>query len=135
MKTMECTIFTTPTAKGRPRLSARNGRAFAYTPAKTRNSEAEIRCLIREEVMKQGTFDKGVPLHLKAIFYIEKPKSKSKKVTSPVTRPDLDNYIKLLLDAINGYIVPDDSQIVSMTTSKAYGTPACIYLKLSEVEV
>ena len=132
MQKIETTIFTEPVAKARARVAVRNGHAIAYTPAKTRNSEAEIRCLIREEAMKCGQFDAGVPLHLEAVFYIEKPKSKPKKVTQPTTRPDTDNYLKLLLDALNGYVVPDDSQIVSIHARKAYGSPACIELKIRE---
>ena len=123
MQKIETTIFTEPVAKGRPKLTARNGKAFAYTPAKTRNSEAEIRCLIREEAMKCGQFEPGVPLHLEAVFYIEKPKSKPKKVTQPTTRPDITNYLKTLEDALNGYVYPDDSQITKITASKRYAKP------------
>lgn len=130
---LEATIYTQPVAKARARVAVRNGHAIAYTPAKTKNSETEIRCLIREHT-RGSIFGKGVPLALEAIFYIEKPASKPKRVKYPTTRPDIDNFLKTLLDALNGYVIPDDSQIVQITASKAYGTPARIYLKISEVE-
>ena len=37
----------------------------------------------------------------------------------PVTRPDLDNYIKVL-DGLNGIVWRDDSQIVRLNSVKAY---------------
>lgn len=129
---IETTIFTQPVAKGRPRMAVVAGHATAYTPKKTRISETEIKILIRQEVMKLGSFRPGVPLYLQAIFFIEKPKSKPKKITIPVTRPDLDNYTKTLMDALNGYVIPDDSQVVTMNISKRYKSPACIYLRIRE---
>jgi Holliday junction resolvase RusA-like endonuclease len=132
LKKIEITIFVEPCAKGRPRFRVIGGHASAYTPTKTRNAEAKIQCSIREHVMKLGTFDARVPLYLAATFYIEKPKSKPKKITSPITRPDLDNYIKTLLDALNKYVIPDDSQIVKMNIEKRYGSPPCIELLIRE---
>jgi Holliday junction resolvase RusA-like endonuclease len=132
MKSFETTIFIEPWAKGRPRLTTIGGHAHAYTPTKTRNAEAEIQIAIRNQVMVLGKFDAGVPIYLAATFYIEKPKSKPKKVTRPVTRPDLDNYVKTLMDALNKYVIPDDSQIVRMNIEKAYGTPPCIELLIRE---
>ncbi len=35
------------------------------------------------------------------------------------SRPDLDNYAKLVMDAIQGILIKDDCQIVSVTMSKS----------------
>lgn len=132
MKRIECTIMVPPVAKGRPRTSVRNGHAFVYTPAKTRTAEADIKAAVREQVMAFGSFDEKVPLSMSATFFIEKPKSKSKKVLMPVTRPDTDNYLKLCLDALNQYVIPDDSQVTTIHARKRYGTPPRITLVIEE---
>ena len=38
----------------------------------------------------------------------------------PTTRPDTDNYVKGILDALNGIVVKDDSQIVDIVAQKFY---------------
>lgn len=47
------------------------------------------------------------------------------------SRPDIDNLAKLVLDAANGVLWEDDSQIVSMKLTKEYsvkpGTFICIW--------
>ncbi len=131
-KQIETTIYVEPVAKGRPRMAVVRGHVIAYTPTKTRNAEAEIQIAIRNDIMKFDKFEPGMPLYLSAIFYIEKPKSKARKVTMPVTRPDIDNYVKTLCDGLNKYVVPDDSQIVTMLVKKRYGSPPRIELKIRE---
>jgi len=133
MKTIEATIFVEPTPKGRARSRIAGKHVITYTPAKTRNAENMIAATIRQEVMKQGSFDAGIPLRLSATFYIEKPKSAGKKVLLPVKRPDLDNYGKLLLDALNKYAWQDDSQIIDLHLRKRFGTPPHIEIKITEV--
>ncbi len=134
MKQLEAIIYVSPTPKGRPRVAVIGGHAHAYTPAKTRKNEQMIQALIRSELKGMfQSFEDGIPLHLHATFYISKPKSCSKKVLHPVKRPDLDNYVKTLLDSLDKYIFPDDSQIVSMNLIKAFGTPPRIELLIREV--
>lgn len=134
MKSFETTIYVEPTAKGRARIAVVGGHARAYTPKKTRDAEADIKAAIRHEVKELfDGFDAGTPLYLEAIFYREKPKSTPKKVTMPVVKPDLDNFCKTLLDALNKYAFPDDNQIVTLNLKKRFctGSP-CIYLKIRE---
>ncbi|KKN93644.1 hypothetical protein LCGC14_0194760 [marine sediment metagenome] len=45
-----------------------------------------------------------------------------KGMIRPNKSPDLDNYIKLILDALNGIIWEDDRYIVSINASKFYTT-------------
>lgn len=42
----------------------------------------------------------------------------------PMKKPDLDNIIKAVCDALNRFAYHDDAQIVSITCSKAYGYSA-----------
>ncbi len=133
MKVIEAIIYVSPTPKGRPKATSFGGHARLYTPTKTRKSEALTIATIRKELKDSfSTFEKDVPLHLSATFFIPKPASSPKKVLYPVKRPDLDNYTKTLLDSLNQYLFPDDSQIVSMKLRKAFGSPPRIELKISE---
>lgn len=64
------------------------------------------------------------PISLSVVFVVQRPKALGGKRHPagriPATkRPDLDNLVKGLLDAIKGYWV-DDSQIVSMQLQKHY---------------
>ncbi len=105
-----------PSAKGRPRFVRRTG--VAYTPAETRNSEAAIRHLLVAE--KAVLYDRDVPLAVDLRFYVPRPKSAPKRVLLPTTRPDLDQYTKLLLDASQGILWTDDAQIVTITARKLF---------------
>ena len=133
MKSIESIIYVEPTPKGRARSRIAGKHVITYTPATTRKAEEMIQVMIREEAMKQGQFDADMPLKLSAIFYVQRPKSASKRVTMPTKRPDLDNYGKLLSDALNKYLWPDDSQIVTLHLQKRFGNPPRIELKVSEV--
>lgn len=62
----------------------------------------------------------AVGVHL--IFTMPKPKSAPKrKITFPVTRPDLDKIVRTVFDAItDAGVIKDDSQIVSLMTQKVF---------------
>ncbi len=110
-----------PVAKGRPKLS----RYGTYTPKKTKEYEKHI----REEWKKNGYKEplRGA-IKVDIIFHKGVPKSDSKAVRmkkilgqiKPTVKPDLDNYIKAVLDGLNGLAWVDDSQIVEITASKEY---------------
>lgn len=125
---MELTIHVAPIAKARARTIVRHGKVMSYTPDKTAAAEDAIR---REVVQTchEPPFAAGIPLELKVSFICKKPKGK--KMVYPVCRPDIDNYLKLLLDAGNGYLWADDGQIVKVTAEKVYGEPE-IRLELNE---
>jgi Holliday junction resolvase RusA-like endonuclease len=48
----------------------------------------------------------------------------------PTTRPDLDNYAKLTLDALNGIIWTDDSQITELRLGKFYSITPSTMIKV-----
>ena len=123
---MKATIYVEPRAKGRPKVSTFGGHAQIYTPKKTRVAEADIKASIRSEIAKSERFGAGEPLVLWVTFYVVRPKSAPKRVKHPATRPDLDNYLKTLLDALDKFAFPDDAQVVNIHAKKAFaldGTP------------
>ncbi len=123
------TIFMEPKGKERPRVKIGNGRVWAYTPPNTVAAESTI----RQEIMSlRSKFGAGVPLRLSVVFYRSRPKSISKSIVFPSTRPDLDQYIKLLFDACQQYIFPDDAAIVTLEAHKRFGSPPRIELYIDQ---
>ena len=110
-------IRTEPIAKARARTVVKFGRVMSFTPKKTTDAENAI----REQIMNSNvSYGKAVPLRVDLLFIISRPHSVSKKRAYPITRPDIDNYIKLVLDACNHYLWQDDSQIVDLSARKVY---------------
>ena len=52
----------------------------------------------------------------------------------PIVKPDLDNYIKSTLDALNGVIWTDDATIVELNTSKWYADDPRIEIEVKELK-
>ena len=48
----------------------------------------------------------------------------------PAKRPDLDNYVKMIADALNGVVYVDDAQIVTLWAWKRYANPAHVWVKV-----
>lgn len=114
-----------PVAKGRARMSARGGFARAYTPAKTRKAEKDFATLASAFAPATPL---ECPLSLQLTFYFPIPSSFTKWKQEAaangkyhhVTRPDLDNCIKLVKDSLNGLFFLDDRQVSGIIASKWY---------------
>ena len=106
------TVPGVPVGKGRPRFT-RTG--HTYTPEKTAAYEENVRLCWKTQ-SGQG-FAGGVALKASIIAYFPIPKSASKKKAAAMdgtfhtSRPDADNVAKAILDALNGYLYPDDSAV------------------------
>jgi len=136
MNKIKTVIYVEPTPKARPKSTIIHGRVHTYTPAKTRNAQMLIEAMIRTQVMQLGAFEEGIPLRLEATFYRDRPKHLPKRVTMPVSRPDYDNYAKLLTDALEKFVYKNDSQICTALIKKRFGSPPRIELTIEEdVEV
>jgi len=113
------TIYGEPVAQGRPKFSTQGGFVRAYDPAKSRDYKDYIR-LAAVEQMKDKTPLNG-QLALSIRVYRDMPKSMSKKnrpaaeggMIRPTVKPDLDNYVKGIKDALKSICWKDDSQIVA----------------------
>lgn len=113
--------------KQRPRIHGRQ----AYTPKKTRDYEERVRNAFRSSYKGDvPAFEKGVPVKacIEIVQAIPKSWSNAKHLRAergeiaPVTRNgDLDNIAKSILDACNGIVYEDDSQVTMLVVSKRYG--------------
>lgn len=116
-RTMRKVTFTlpfTPKVKERPRMT-RRGRAF--TPKKTLEAEAAIAEYIDETVAAEG-FDGAVGITIKFRKGDTKVTITERQRLSKL-RGDVDNYAKLILDAIQkSHLLGDDKQVVRLDATK-----------------
>lgn len=125
MVTLRFSIPGEPKGKGRPRLG-RSGHAF--TPKDTVNYENLVKLAFSTAYPEHDPVDPVIPIkcEMKAYYFI--PKSTTKKKYGlmlegklfPLKKPDLDNIVKIICDALNGIAYHDDSQIQSVLIEKYY---------------
>lgn len=132
-------VYGTPIGKGRPRATSRGGFVRMYTDAKTLGFEAAVADEARIAMKEWEPFDTPMQLQLSAYYPIPKSWSKKKRQQAvdgdlhPQVKPDLDNVLKAVLDAINGVVYVDDSQVINMVATKRYSTDARIEVYVHEV--
>ena len=98
---------------------ARTGKGFAYYPAKCANYRKTAALLLRSQYVGQPhPFGPVVgPVKLGLLFYRVRPKSN--KSQWPTVKPDLDNYVKMLCDALmDAGVLADDSQVCALNAGK-----------------
>lgn len=109
-----CTFFIDikPETKQRPRFNSLT--KIVYTPKKTAAYENIISFHSRKHLKEP--LDGALSINLN--FFFHKPKSNKKNY--PAQKPDIDNLVKAVLDALNGIAFKDDSQIVSISCNKRW---------------
>lgn len=126
------TVPGPPVALQRARLSTRGGFARAYDPEHNRTAKA----LVAACALEVGGKPLEGALGMRVSFFVPKPKSKHRKNSDPyphpTSKPDLDNYVKLVLDGMNGIVYNDDSQVVSIEAHKHWAprepfTTVCVF--------
>jgi Holliday junction resolvase RusA-like endonuclease len=131
-----------PVPKGRPRIGkSKAGFAIAFTPAKTRKYEDFVR-FCASEVMKDRLPITSQPILAHVRAYLPPPQSWSNKrkqeaysgLIRPTKKPDVDNYLKAALDALNGICFGDDSQIVSLSVIKKYSDNPRLEIEINAIE-
>jgi Holliday junction resolvase RusA-like endonuclease len=120
---MRFTVDIDPIGKARPRFTKTG---HAYTPQKTKDAEELIAAAYR--ATSGGCIPKGVPVELGVTAHFPIPKSFSQKKRDavldseilPTKKPDADNILKLVADALSGVAYEDDAQVVRMEVLKEY---------------
>ena len=107
------TINCEPVPQARVRstiLTAKDGRQWInhYTPAKSANFKKLLQEEITRKSLPQPLLDEALVLECR----VYKTKPKSAKRLWVTTKPDLDNYLKAVKDAMIGLVYIDDSVVV-----------------------
>ena len=131
-----------PVPQGRPRFARRGKFVQTYDPPKSKKFKTELRQLAEiEYAEKPYHAEQHKPIIIELNLYIPMLKSFSKikhlKATDgtlrPTTKPDIDNYIKGILDSLNGLFWHDDGQIVEIHAGKYYSDKPRIEMEIKEI--
>lgn len=137
---IQFTVLGCPVGKGRPKFSTFNGHAVAYTPAKTVSYENLVKLSFQQQCNCKP-YEKDVPLKAVIVAYFPIPKSVSKKnrvkmldgLIRHTKKPDTDNLVKAVLDALNGIAFYDDSQVCDIICIKRYGEEPRVEIWIEDV--
>lgn len=113
--------------KQRPRFNTQTGRT--YTPPSNTISENDVRAVWREA--GEPRIDDDVAISISMTVYVCRPAGHFKKdgtlsaegMRNPVPRnkkPDLDNAVKLVMDALNTRAYKDDVQVASLHVDREW---------------
>lgn len=116
MNSISFFVFGNPVSQGRARIARMGNCVRMYDPEKSKSWKESIRWQAIEN--KISMFTGAIVLGL--TFYLPRPKSLPKKVIHHTKKPDLDNLIKAVKDALKGITWKDDSQVVKIIALKLY---------------
>ena len=124
MKSIEFVVPGPPVYNQRHRSAVRGNRSIQYDPVANVKAKAHIKTVALAHLNGNTTvpFPDG-PLSVMILAYFPLPKSYHRKRTPRPARPhdkrpDADNVAKIYLDALNGVVWHDDSQIASLQVLK-----------------
>lgn len=122
--------------KGRPRVNSYTG--IVYTPTTTKDYEYLVEQYFLLKYPKFKPLEGRVSVDIKATFNIPKSTKKQDKEKmlensiSPTKKPDIDNIVKIILDAMNKFAFKDDTQITKLTVEKIYGEEEKVFINIEE---
>jgi Holliday junction resolvase RusA-like endonuclease len=133
---MKITINLEPKPQSRPRFT-KQGHAYELPDIKAYKRK------IKGHVAKHFNEPYLRPILLTAAFYIRPPQylNKVKKNAQALKdevlwvnkKPDVDNYLKAVMDAINGVAYKDDGQVCAQYAEKRYSHNPRIELVIEEI--
>ncbi len=116
--------------KGRPKFARRGNFVTAYTPEKTASYENLVK-ILASEAMQDHQIIEG-PAKVAIWIWVTPPASWSQKKQRaalaheilPTSKPDADNVLKGIFDAMNEIVWRDDKQVVELSVRKRYSETA-----------
>ena len=114
-------------ARARTFYSPSLGKHISMTPDQTVLYENLIKASYINTA-KGVHFDSGIPVELDIVAHFEPTKSTSKKKRAlmlegkelPLKKPDMDNIVKVIADALNSVAYHDDTQVYKLSARKEY---------------
>lgn len=137
---MDFIVDGKPQGKQRPRFSRIS--KTVYTPNKTAKYEKQIAKAYTDSGGKCIPAECYVSVSVSAFFPVPKSYSKKKREDClerrlrPDKKPDMDNILKVVLDALNEVAYEDDKQVVELIGRKYYTeSDGYLWVSVSEVKV
>lgn len=126
-----------PKGKSRARTfyDKRVNKMRSITPEQTKSYEELIRWNYK---ISGGEYfeDKAVKVSIKAFYSIPQAFNRTKREQAlqgqlrPQTKPDTDNILKVVLDALNGIAYYDDKQVISVNCEKWYAEKGYLEIEI-----
>lgn len=136
---MKLTIPVEPQPQSRPRFTARGRYVHAYENKKITMYKRMVAATYQSYFGAVKPTEKAIAVDV--VFYRPVQKSISKierqrRLTGeslPAIKPDIDNYVKAILDALNGVAFRDDKQIISLKAKKLYSDKPRTEIEIKEI--
>ena len=129
-----------PKGKGRPRFSRVGSFTKVYTDKQTLSYEAMIAFFAKQAMGVTDLLETPVSVFLYVRLPVPQSYSKKRReaclggTEKPCKKPDIDNIAKTYLDAMNGVIFVDDTQVVDLHVKKLYSDKAGVDVMVMEAE-
>ena len=124
--------------KGKARARVNTYTCKAYTPENTKDYEMLIKQYFKLKYPRYVPLENRVSVKIVAQFKVPKTATKKDRALieegklSPTKKPDIDNIVKIILDALNKMAFKDDNQITKIEVEKIYGEVEKIIVKIDE---
>lgn len=141
---MDTVIFTVPgRPQGKGRAKTYHNKNTEFSTTVTPDKTVLYENFIKDRYLQQADgafFESGVPVHIGIVARFLPPKSTSKKRKAqmlggevlPLKKPDIDNVVKAVCDALNGIAYHDDAQVASIQIVKVYSAIEGIDITVGE---
>lgn len=122
--------------KARPRVNTYTCKA--YTPTNTKDYELLVKQYFKIKYPRFVPLENRLSVKIVATFKVPKTTTKKdreqieKGLISPTKKPDIDNIVKIILDALNQMAFKDDTQITKLEVEKIYGEEEKVYVAIEE---
>ncbi len=131
------TLHLDPKPQSRPRF----GRNGTYEDKKMkqwkRNCESQLR-LMNPKIIEKGAIFVSMTFYIYPPKRIAEVKKKRLELESEAIyvdkRPDIDNYIKAVLDCSNEILFKDDGQVAALSSQKLYSLNPRIEIEIISLE-
>ena len=135
MKNTFIKIKPKPAPRARTVRSKNSGRVHTYNDETYTQYKQAIQLAYKAI---HGTTPTENPIFMKLEFFYQIPKSWSKKKKESakwhISRPDSDNLVKGIMDALNGIAYRDDSQVCFLQVRKQYAQFDGVKIEIEEME-
>ena len=112
-----------PVGKQRARVVSTGKGTHSFTPLTTVQWEGLIKLLARQAGIQPTDMPTSVRIEIERTVpqsWSRKRKSQALSAVWATGKPDIDNVIKAVLDALNGIAWRDDAQVVNLTATRTF---------------
>ena len=138
--TIRFTVPGQPVGKGRPRAFRMGKGVRMFTPEKTVSYESLVATAAHAAMEGRAPILTACEATMEIRLQVPASWSKKKQAQAldglmfPTKKPDVDNVVKAIFDALNGIVWGDDVQVVWLAVSKSYGATPGVTVAVRGVE-